>query len=75
MPGINYRGSYRKLAGNSTSAMMAAVEIYNKPRFAYRDEVSVIVMMNAWELLLKAIVSKAGKSIFEKKERKYSEVA
>ena len=69
MPGINYRGSYRKLAGNSTSAMMAAVEIYNKPRFAYRDEVSVILMMNAWELLLKAIVSKAGKSIFEKKER------
>jgi EC042_2821-lke REase/Protein of unknown function (DUF3644) len=69
VPRMNYRGSYRKLAGNSTSAMMAAVEVYNKPRFAYRDEVVVILMMNAWELLLKAIVSKAGKSIFEKKVR------
>jgi len=69
MPRMNYRGSYRKLAGNSTSAMMAAVEIYNKPRFTYRDEVTVIMMMNAWELLLKAIISKAGRSIFEKKVR------
>jgi EC042_2821-lke REase/Protein of unknown function (DUF3644) len=66
---INYRGSSRKLAGNSTAAMVAAVEVYNKPRFEYRDEVVVILMMNAWELLLKAIVSKAGKSIYEKKER------
>ena len=49
--------------------MMAAVEVYNKPRFTYRDEVTVILVMNAWELLFKAIVSKAGKSIFEKKER------
>ena len=41
---MNYRGSYRKLAANSTStsAMMAAVEVYNKPWFAYRDEVIVI---------------------------------
>jgi hypothetical protein len=69
MPRMNYRGSYRKLAGNSTSAMMAAVEIYNKPRFFYRDEITVILIMNAWELLLKAIVSKAGRSIFEKKVR------
>jgi EC042_2821-lke REase/Protein of unknown function (DUF3644) len=66
---INYRGSSRKLAGNSTAAMVAAVEVYNKPRFEYRDEVVVILVMNAWELLLKAIVSKAGKSIYEKKER------
>jgi EC042_2821-lke REase/Protein of unknown function (DUF3644) len=49
--------------------MVSAVEVYNKPRFEYRDEVVVTLMMNAWELLLKAIVSKSGKSIYEKKER------
>jgi Domain of unknown function (DUF3644) len=69
VPRMNYRGSYPRLAGNSTSAMMAAVEVYDKPRFAYRDEVTVILMMNAWELLLKAVVSRAAKSIFQRKVR------
>lgn len=49
--------------------MLAAVEIYNKPRIAYREEVTVILAMNAWELLLKGIVSKSGKSIFLPKKR------
>ena len=35
---MNYRGSYRKLLGNAKSAMMAAIETYNKPVFQYRDE-------------------------------------
>jgi hypothetical protein len=66
---VNYRGSYRKLLGNSKAAMVGAIEIYNKPRFDYRDETFVILVINAWELLLKAVVSKANKSIFYKKRR------
>lgn len=34
--------------------MLAAVEIYNKPNFAYREESFAILAVNAWELLLKA---------------------
>ncbi len=67
---MNYRGSYRKLVGNAVAAMIAAIEIYNKPAFCYRDECVVILLLNAWELLLKAILSKSGKSIFYHKRRK-----
>jgi hypothetical protein len=67
---MNYRGSYRRLLGNSKAAMMAAVEIYNKPTFPYRDECAVILLLNAWELFLKAMLSKNGKSVFYPKKRK-----
>lgn len=66
---MNYRGSYKRLLGNSKSAMVAAIEVYNKPSFKYRDECAVILLINAWELILKAVVSKAGKSIYYPKER------
>ena len=49
--------------------MMAAVEIYNKPIFQYRDECTVILLLNAWELLLKALLSKNKKSVFYPKKR------
>ncbi|MBC8460281.1 MAG: DUF3644 domain-containing protein [Deltaproteobacteria bacterium] len=49
--------------------MIAAVEIYNKPMFQYRDECFVILILNAWELVLKAIISKNGKSIYYRKKR------
>jgi Domain of unknown function (DUF3644) len=49
--------------------MVGAIEMYNKPRFDYRDEVFVMLLVNAWELLLKAIVSRGNKSIYEKKRR------
>ncbi|RJO61271.1 DUF3644 domain-containing protein [candidate division WS5 bacterium] len=67
---MNYRGSYRKLLENSKAAMMAAIEIYNKPSFQYRDECVVILLLNAWELYLKALLSKNKKSIFYAKRRK-----
>ena len=38
----------------SAEAMLAGVEIYNKPRFNYREESFSILCINAWELLLKA---------------------
>jgi len=67
---MNYRGSYQKLLGNSQAAIMAAIELYNKPLFHYRDECVVILLLNAWELLLKAILSIKGQSVFYKKKRK-----
>lgn len=42
------------LAGKSLQAAVAAIEIYNKPNFTYREEAFALLMVNAWELLLKA---------------------
>jgi hypothetical protein len=67
---MNYRGSCRHLIKNAKAAMIAAIEIYNKPRFEYRDECFVILLLNAWELALKATISKKGKSIYYPKKRK-----
>jgi len=50
--------------------MTAAIEIYNKPIFEYRDECVVILLLNSWELLLKAMLSKNGQSVFYKKRRR-----
>lgn len=66
---MNYFGSYRKLQGNSRAAMLSALEVYNKPQISYRDEVFVILLLNAWELLMKAMLSKGRKSIFYPKRR------
>ncbi len=66
---MNYQGSYRHLLKNSKAALLAAVEIYNKPRIEYRDECFVILLINAWELVLKALLSKYGRSIFYRKKR------
>jgi hypothetical protein len=35
-------------------AAVAAIEIYNKPTFSYREEAFALLMTNAWELLFKA---------------------
>ncbi|WP_320926111.1 DUF3644 domain-containing protein [Actinomyces urogenitalis] len=61
--------SSRRLVANSLSAMLAAIEIYNKPRMEYRDEVTVLLVVNAWELALKAALKKEGKPLFYKKKR------
>lgn len=67
---MNYRGSYRHLIQNSKAALLAAIEIYNKPRITYRDECFVILLLNAWELAVKALLSKRGRSIYYPKKRK-----
>lgn len=36
------------------AALIAAIEIYNKPDFRYREETFSILALNGWELLLKA---------------------
>ncbi|MBQ6269387.1 MAG: DUF3644 domain-containing protein [Bacteroidetes bacterium] len=43
-----------KIAEKSLNAVLAALEIYNKPDFKYRDESFSILMINAFELLFKA---------------------
>jgi hypothetical protein len=43
-----------RLLKNAEAALMSAIEIYNKPTFAYREETFAILALNAWELLLKA---------------------
>lgn len=61
--------SKRRLVANSESAMLSAIEIFNKPRISYRDEVTVVLLVNSYELLLKAILRDAGKSVFYPKKR------
>lgn len=48
--------TYRSLLDKSISSMLSAIEIYNKPNFQYREETFAILAVNAWELLLKAII-------------------
>jgi hypothetical protein len=47
---------YRSLLDKSIASMLSAIEIYNKPNFAYREESFAILSVNAWELLLKAYI-------------------
>lgn len=60
----------------SVSAMISAIEIYNKPDFKYREETFSVLCINAWELLLKAkVLQLSGNKItsllvWEKKELK-----
>ncbi len=43
-------------------AVISAIEVYNKPGFRYREETFSILMLNAWELLLKARILKENKN-------------
>ena len=47
-----------RFVDKAAAAMTSAVEVYNKPSFAYREETFSILGLNAWELLLKAKVLK-----------------
>lgn len=66
---MNPFGSYRRLLGNSVAAVSAAIEIYNKPKIEYRDETFIILLVNGWELALKALLSKDRQRIFYEKRR------
>lgn len=43
----------KELLGRAIAATVAAIEIYNKPNFLYREETFSILAVNGWELLLK----------------------
>ena len=55
------------LVKNSIAAYFAAIEIHNKPNMPYRYETVTILILNAWELALKAYIRKKlkNRSIFE----------
>lgn len=63
----------KNLIKNSIAAYYAAIELHNKPNIKYRYETVVILLINSWELLLKAFVRKhiKTKSIFKKDKGKY----
>jgi hypothetical protein len=53
-----------RLLENSIAAALSAIEIYNKPDFKYREQVFSILIINAWELLLKAkLVADSGERL------------
>ena len=53
-----------KMARTAQAAMLAAVEVYNKTTFSYREETFCLLIVNAWEILLKArIVQKHGNDV------------
>jgi hypothetical protein len=53
-----------RLLENSIAAALSAIEIYNKPDFRYREQVFSILVINAWELLLKAkLVADSGEKL------------
>ena len=63
----------RGLLNNSAAAYYAAIEIHNKPNVPYRYGTTTLLMLNAWELMLKAFVHKyTKKKIFEKDEKTIS---
>lgn len=59
------------LLESSTAAFWAGVEIHNKPHISYRYQTTVILILNAWELLLKAYAyTRIGKQgIYEKNKK------
>ena len=50
------------LLEKSIAACISGIEIYNKPDFKYREETFTILMINAWELALKAKILKDNKN-------------
>lgn len=49
-----------RMARAAKAAMLAAVEVYNKTAFVYREETFCLLIVNAWEVLLKARVLQLG---------------
>ncbi|SCY97996.1 hypothetical protein SAMN02927903_03220 [Flavobacterium caeni] len=48
---------------NSIAGMFSAIEVHNKPIIAYRYETVVLLVLNSWELVLKAYLYKYHKSV------------
>jgi hypothetical protein len=56
------RARHSYLVEKATQAAVASIEVYNKPGFRYREETFAILMLNAWELLLKARILKENRN-------------
>ena len=55
---MSRKAKYQYLLEKSIQAVISAIEVYNKPDFKYREESFSILMVNAWETLLKAKIVK-----------------
>lgn len=55
-----------KLVDKSIEAFLMGLEVFNKPTINYRTEGFSFFICNAWELMLKALLLKRGKSIYYK---------
>lgn len=53
----------KSLVKNSIAGIFSAIEIHNKPTIKYRYEIVVLILLNAWELLLKGYLYKFHKDI------------
>lgn len=53
----------KNLMKNSVAGMFSAIEIHNKPAIEYRYEMVVLLLLNSWELLLKAYLYKFHKDV------------
>ena len=52
------------MARYAREALLAAVEVYNKPKVEYREQTVAFLIVNAWEVLIKAgIVQQSGGKI------------
>ncbi len=64
----------KSLIDSAESAIFAGIEIHNKPRIPYRYPTATLLIINAWELALKAYVYKhiGKKKIYEEKNHTIS---
>ena len=62
---MSRKAKYQDILEKSVQADLSAIEVYNKPDFKYREESFSILMVNAWELLLKAKVLKDNNNRLE----------
>ncbi len=70
-----------RLLKKAEAALISAIEVYNKPAFRYREETFAILMLNAWELLLKAKLLRENNNdqrclyVYEKRKTKTGRVS
>jgi len=58
---VGARSPFTGLVRKAISACTAAIEIYNKPGSKHREETFAILVVSAWEALLKArLVKESG---------------
>jgi len=62
---MSRKAKCQRLLEKSVHVALSAIEIYNKPDFKYREESFSILMVNAWELLLKARILQRNKNSLE----------
>ncbi len=62
------------LLDSSQAALFAGIEIHNKPHIAYRYPTATILIINAWELALKAYVYKyvGKKELYDDRNREHT---